>query len=47
MFKVPLWLVPRGSREGDVLSIKINLDREATEKRKKEVAGLAQRLFKD
>lgn len=40
---MPVCLVPKGAKEGDVLSIKI--DKNETEKRKKEIEDLMNNLF--
>jgi len=43
---MPLSLLPEGSKEGDILSISIELDPEATEKAKERVAGMMEKLKK-
>jgi hypothetical protein len=43
---VPVSLLPSGSREGDILTIRIERDREATEAAQERVAGLIEKLKK-
>jgi len=43
---VPVSLLPPGSREGDILTIRIEQDREATEAAQKRVSGLIEKLKK-
>jgi hypothetical protein len=43
---VPVSLLPSGSREGDILTIGIERDREATEAAQERVSGLIEKLKK-
>ena len=43
---VPVSLLPPGSREGDILTIRIERDREATEAAQERVSGLIEKLKK-
>jgi hypothetical protein len=43
---VPLSLLPSGCREGDILSIRIERDREATTTAEERVSGLIEKLKK-
>jgi len=43
---MPLSLLPEGCKEGDILSVSIELDPEATEKAKERVSGLMEKLKK-
>lgn len=45
-FDFPRDLLPKGAKEGDVLTFDINIDREATEKRKSNIKGLIDDLKK-
>jgi len=44
---VPVSLLPPGSREGDILTIRIERDREATEAAQERVSGLIEKLKKN
>jgi len=41
---VPVRLLPRGCREGDILTLRIERDRAATEAAQERVAGLVEKL---
>jgi hypothetical protein len=43
---MPLSLLPEGCKEGDILSVSIELDPEATEKAKVRVSGMMEKLKK-
>ena len=43
---VPVSLLPPGSREGDILTIRIDRDRKATESAKEQVSTLIEKLKK-
>ena len=43
---VPVSLLPPGCREGDILTIRIERDREATEAAQERVSGLIEKLKK-
>jgi len=43
---VPVSLLPAGCREGDILTIRIERDREATEAAQERVSGLIEKLKK-
>jgi hypothetical protein len=43
---MPLGLLPEGCKEGDILSVSIELDPEATERAKERVSGLMEKLKK-
>jgi hypothetical protein len=43
---MPLGLLPEGCKEGDILSVSIELDPEATEKAKETVSGMMEKLKK-
>jgi hypothetical protein len=43
---MPLSLLPEGCKEGDILSISIELDPEATSQAKERVSGMMERLKK-
>jgi hypothetical protein len=43
---MPLSLLPEGCKEGDILSISIELDPEATSQAKEKVSGLMEKLKK-
>jgi hypothetical protein len=45
-FNIPLSLLPNGSREGDMFSIRIERDGVATEAAKERVSGLIEKLKK-
>jgi hypothetical protein len=45
-FNIPLSLLPTGSREGDMFSIRIERDGKATEAAKERVSGLIEKLKK-
>ena len=45
-FTLPLSLLPTGSREGDMFSIRIERDGKATEAAKERVSGLIEKLKK-
>lgn len=45
IFHIPKVLLPKGAREGDVIEIKIIVDKEATEKQKQAADKLAASLF--
>ena len=44
---VPVSLLPSGSRQGDILTIGIERDREATEAAQERVSGLIEKLKKN
>lgn len=46
-FNIPRRLVPAGASEGDVILIRVAVDREATGARKDRIRGLAEDLFRD
>lgn len=43
---MPLSLLPEGCKEGDILSVSIELDPEATSQAKERVAGMMEKLKK-
>lgn len=47
IFHIPKVLVPKGTKEGDVIKIDISVDKEATEKRKQAVNQLERSLFEE
>ncbi len=44
-FDLPRNLLPKEAKEGDVLKILINVDREETEKRREKIENLMDELF--
>lgn len=46
-FNLPILLLPTEAREGDVLTIQINVDKEATQVRQEKVKDLTEGLFED
>ncbi len=46
-FNLPRKLLPKGAREGDVILIRVTVDRRATAVREDRVRGLAADLFRD
>ncbi|MCC8073987.1 MAG: DUF3006 domain-containing protein [Clostridiales bacterium] len=44
-FSAPLSALPNGAKEGDVITL--NIDSNATEKRKENIKGLMNTLFRD
>lgn len=46
-FKIPMALLPPEIREGDVIKIKITIDKRATANRKKNIGQLVDRLFEE
>ena len=46
-FDFPRSLLPETAAEGDVLRFEMKVDREETEKRRREIDTLAKKLFKD
>ncbi len=46
-FKIPRLLLPGESKEGDVVNIDVSIDKETTEKLKRETENLADNLFED
>jgi len=46
-FNLPRRLISKGAREGDVILIRVTVDREATAARENRVRGLAADLFRD
>ena len=44
-FNLPKNLLPKEAKEGDVLKILINVDREETEKRREKIENLMDELF--
>ena len=44
-FNIPKSLLPKDAQEGDVLTIEISLNKEATEERKNRIQGLMDDLF--
>lgn len=44
-FNIPKTLLPKDAQEGDVLTIEISLNNEATEERKNRIQGLMDDLF--
>ena len=47
IFHIPKVLLPKSAREGDVITIQITVDKEATRQRKQSVDSLADKLFED
>jgi hypothetical protein len=47
LFHVPRRMLPLEAKEGDVLNIRFNLDRKATDGKKEEIEKLARDLFID
>lgn len=46
IFHMPKVLLPKGAKEGDIITIEITVDKETTEKRKQSAGKLADRLYK-
>ncbi|AZF90261.1 MAG: hypothetical protein BPH100C_200 [Phage 5P_2] len=46
-FNFPKTLLPKKAKEGDVITISISIDREATAKRERNIEKLADQLFED
>lgn len=46
-FNFPRALLPKGAREGDVVRISCEIDREATDARRRRVKELEDQLFRD
>ncbi|KFD41984.1 hypothetical protein DK28_0202030 [Peptococcaceae bacterium SCADC1_2_3] len=46
-FNLPRSIFPAGAKEGDVINIKIIVDKKATTSRKKSIKDLADSLFED
>ena len=44
-FSLPRDLLPKETKEGDVIRVSIMVDKETTEQRRKEVQGLLDELF--
>ncbi len=47
IFHIPKVLLPKSAREGDVITMQITVDQEATRQRKQSVEKLADKLFED
>ena len=47
IFHIPKVLLPKSAREGDVITIQITVDKEATRRQKQSVEELADKLFED
>lgn len=47
LFVIPRLLLPADAREGDVITLTITVNREATNTRAKTIKSLAEELFKD
>ncbi|GBF35239.1 hypothetical protein DCCM_4362 [Desulfocucumis palustris] len=47
VFKIPRLLLPPEAGEGDVVNLEVSLDRESTEKLKRETEKLADSLFEE
>jgi flagellar basal body L-ring protein FlgH len=47
IFHIPKVLLPKSAKEGDVITIQISVDKEATEKQKQSLNKLADGLFED
>ncbi len=47
IFNIPKVVLPPGVREGDVITINISIDKETTDKRKRDIKELADELFED
>jgi len=47
IFHIPKVLLPKEAKEGDVITIQIAVDEEATKKQKQSIDKLADELFKD
>lgn len=47
IFHIPKVLLPKSAREGDVITMQITVDKEATERQKQSVERLADKLFED
>jgi flagellar basal body L-ring protein FlgH len=47
IFHIPKVLLPKSAREGDVITIQITVDKEATRQRKQSADRLADKLFKE
>ena len=47
IFHIPKILLPKSAREGDVITIQITVDKEATRQRKQSADRLADKLFKE
>lgn len=45
-FNLPRSLLPEGAREGDVLTVRVEVDPEATGIRRKRITDLESRLFR-
>ncbi|MDD4767634.1 MAG: DUF3006 domain-containing protein [Desulfotomaculaceae bacterium] len=47
IFHIPKVLLPKSAREGDVITIQIIVDKEATKQQKQSADGLADKLFEE
>lgn len=47
IFHIPKVLLPKSAKEGDIITIQITVDKEATRRQKQSVDGLADKLFED
>lgn len=47
IFHIPKVLLPKGAREGDVITIQITVDKKAAGRQKQSADKLADKLFKD
>ncbi len=47
IFHIPKVLLPKSAREGDVITIQITVDKEATKQQKQSADGLADKLFEE